>query len=169
MSRCTEIQGGAHARLIKIGKGENPCWEWLGAVNGDGYPRKKWMGLEIAARRWMYLLLFGRIPKGKVLVDDCNNRLCVNPAHCKPVIMAVAQRAGVGTQLTEAEVLEWRKQLEHPDAKRRKFTTQLVDRAIEETGAPRRTIHYAIGNYSFHDPKLPRGIANIIKYHEARS
>ena len=108
MSRCTEIPGGSKDRLIKIGKGEDPCWEWLAGCNEQGRPRKRWMGLEIAARRWVYLLLFGRIPKNFVLKDRCNNRMCVNPAHCKPVRMADAQRAGDGTQLVESEVLEWR-------------------------------------------------------------
>lgn len=164
--RSTEIEGGSHGRLIKIGKGEDPCWEWLGGCNGDGRPRKRWMGLEISARRWLYLLLFGRIPKGFVLKDRCNNRMCVNPSHCKPVRMADAQRAGEATQLVQSEVLEWREQLKHPEAGRRKFLSALISRAMDEANVPRRTIQYALGNYTFHDPKLPQGIHNIIRYHK---
>lgn len=169
MARRGEIQGGALHRLIKIGKGEDPCWEWIGGVTPKGYPRRMWMGRELSARRWVFLLLFGPISKHKVLEPKCGNRLCVNPQHMKVTTLTETQRNGETTILLEEEVIEMRRKLEHPDARARSFTNRLITDVMETTGACRRTVVCALGNHSWFDPTLPRGIAAIVRHHAERS
>lgn len=164
MGRTTEIPGGALKRLIKIGKGEDPCWEWLARVNPLGYPVKRWIGMDITGARWVYLLLFGPIRERHVLKNRCGNRLCVNPSHAKLVPMREAQRDGEGVTLLQSDVDAMRLQLAAPGAVMRKERKRMIERLAGEIGVTYITIRNAMANRTWHDPKLPRGIDNIIKH-----
>jgi hypothetical protein len=59
------------------------CWEWRGALNGDGYGLAQWVG---ASKRWRahrlsYYLHFGSIPANLQVLHKCDNPQCVNPGH----------------------------------------------------------------------------------------
>lgn len=59
------------------------CWNWLRAVNTNGYGTMTRNGANISAHRWMYIQRFGPIPDGLQLDHICRNRLCVNPDHLR--------------------------------------------------------------------------------------
>ncbi len=71
---------------------ETGCWEWTGAIRlwnrkpGDGGYGAFWMGGRVVrAHKAMYELLVGPVPRGKILLHECDNRRCVNvAAHIAP-------------------------------------------------------------------------------------
>lgn len=78
---------------------ENGCWDWVGALNADGY------GLATVApgvrrsrqaHRIMYQKLVGPIPEGLQLDHLCRNRKCVNPGHLEPVTAMENTHRGTG-------------------------------------------------------------------------
>jgi HNH endonuclease len=63
------------------------CWLWQGTVVGSGYGQF-WDGNgKVYAHVWSFKHFVGPIPAGKELGHrpECNNRLCVNWQHVRPV------------------------------------------------------------------------------------
>ena len=76
----------------------SPCWIWLGSQTEKGYGQIKWKGRSWRLHRLTYMLLIGSIPEGLELHHECDQRLCGNPAHARPVTHAehMALMAGQG-------------------------------------------------------------------------
>ncbi len=69
--------------LIKPGeKGTNECWQWLGKVTHEGYPR---LGRAMSIHRVVFSLLVDEIVPGNHIHHVCRNRSCVNPRHLRQV------------------------------------------------------------------------------------
>jgi len=72
-------------------KGEDECWLWKDAINGNGYGG--FTGVQITnnnpeyhtfsskAHRMAYIFTYGKILKGILVLHKCDNRLCCNPKH----------------------------------------------------------------------------------------
>lgn len=79
---------GHHGRKSPVDWREDGegCWVWQRKVTKRGYGI-----LEVApgraqhAHRWVYEREVGEIPVGMELHHECGNRLCVNPAHLRPI------------------------------------------------------------------------------------
>lgn len=62
------------------------CWIWTGSLATRGYGVLKVNGKSRLAHRWIYEQTKGPIPAGLVLDHyRCDNKLCVNPDHLRPV------------------------------------------------------------------------------------
>jgi len=63
---------------------ENKCWNWSGAISCSGYGvlqrGHRGQGL-VRAHRLSYEIHKGEIPKGKLILHSCDNKLCCNPSH----------------------------------------------------------------------------------------
>lgn len=57
------------------------CWDWTGAVGGDGYGVLKVDGRQVRAHRHSYELHCGPVPDGMLVMHRCDRPVCVNPAH----------------------------------------------------------------------------------------
>ena len=60
---------------------ENGCWQWIGAINTNGYCQFGINGKLILAHRYSYELNKGPIPEGMCILHSCDNRRCCNPNH----------------------------------------------------------------------------------------
>jgi hypothetical protein len=69
--------------LSHVSKTESGCWLWLGATRGDQYGACKFRKKAEGVHRVSWILHFGEIPAGKVVMHTCDVRLCVNPEHLR--------------------------------------------------------------------------------------
>lgn len=83
MSRNSPIRSldDIKARCIEVGE----CWEWQGAVAGDGQPRHRMGGRDRKAHHTAFEFAGKLKPEGKYLVRCCGNLMCVNPKHIEPM------------------------------------------------------------------------------------
>lgn len=82
-------------RFFKYVEKTESCWNWTASLR-KGYGRFSIKGESVAAHRYSYELLVGKIPKGLHLDHLCRNRRCVNPAHLEPVTLQENLRRGEG-------------------------------------------------------------------------
>lgn len=57
------------------------CWEWQASVSKNGYGAFGLDGRVIGAHCVAYMIANGDAPSGTVIMHDCDNPLCCNPAH----------------------------------------------------------------------------------------
>lgn len=56
------------------------CWRWTGAER-NGYGAIKHQGKVLGSHVVAYVLTYGHVPDGMLVLHICDNRLCCNPAH----------------------------------------------------------------------------------------
>jgi len=66
--------------------GPDECWSWIGTVRDDGYGA---ISIRHAtaklAHRVGWKIVNGPIPPKLLIIQDCDNRLCMNPSHWRMV------------------------------------------------------------------------------------
>lgn len=99
------------------------CWEWTDTKYGIGYGRLETKGKRTTAHHISYKMHKGEIEAGKLVLHNCDNPPCVNPAHLKlgtpldnmrdKVIRgrhnAAKGESHYAAKLTEAQVIEMRR------------------------------------------------------------
>jgi hypothetical protein len=101
------ITGSTLKTMVILGESPGDCWEWNGSKNKTtGYGKKTVNGKSVLAHRWVYEMLFGIIPEGRVVNHLCSNVSCVNPHHLEVVSQAENCRHGKGTKLDIEQVRE---------------------------------------------------------------
>lgn len=68
---------------------DTPCWIWQKTQAGEGYGFAQRNGQRTMAHRFYYEQYVGPVPKGADIHHRCEVKLCVNPAHLKPVTRTV--------------------------------------------------------------------------------
>jgi len=71
------------------------CWKWKGKLFG-GYPQMNSTEKRksVMAHRWSYEYWVGEIPEGLTVDHQCNNPICTNPKHLKPMTQMENNRRG---------------------------------------------------------------------------
>lgn len=86
---CTPSKGRKTNNLEDVLKkyivDESGCWNYIGALDKQGYGTFYYRQSGYKAHRLTYQLLVGQIPNGFVLDHLCKNKSCVNPEHLEPV------------------------------------------------------------------------------------
>lgn len=65
--------------------GRNSCWPWIGSCDRHGYGQFKAKSRTPPKRshRIAWELTNGPIPKGLLVLHDCDNPRCCNPSHLR--------------------------------------------------------------------------------------
>lgn len=63
------------------------CWPWQASRGGSGYGHA-WAEIDgvrrcVDAHRLAWLITRGEVPRGQLVLHDCNNKLCCNPRHLR--------------------------------------------------------------------------------------
>lgn len=74
-------RGMRFMRSIEIGSGDDPCWNWTGSKDRDGYGYFFMRGLSRKAHRSAWHIFVGRITKEQFVLHKCDNTSCVRPHH----------------------------------------------------------------------------------------
>ena len=70
------------------------CWEWQGALGGDGYDGRFRIGNRLVSpRRFVYETTRGPVPAGLWVSSLCCNPHCVNPTHLAAMTRSEVLRA----------------------------------------------------------------------------
>lgn len=119
------------------------CWLWTGATNGR-YGTLHVNGVKRYAHRYFYTIYKGPIPRGAMVLHDCDNPLCVNPDHLH-----------MGTQLDNMREASERKRLRvgrNNPAARRSVEEVIAIRRAAVSGEPyssiARRMEIAVSNVS---------------------
>lgn len=78
-NRTTSANG--YARFWDQVEKTPSCWLWKGWKLNSGYGETSVNGKRITAHRLSYRLANGPIPKGKIIMHQCDQPLCVRPDH----------------------------------------------------------------------------------------
>lgn len=69
---------------LRVDKSDHDsCWLWTGHIDLGGYGQVHWHGKVALAHRIAYMLEYGDISKGLLVMHTCDVRNCVNPSHLK--------------------------------------------------------------------------------------
>lgn len=60
---------------------DNGCWLWKGALNTAGYGTFGWQKKTYMSHRVAWEYYKGEIPKGLLVLHECDVRACFNPEH----------------------------------------------------------------------------------------
>lgn len=73
---------------------EGDCLLWTGPTSETGHPNMMLAGTrrKCMVRRVIYEAKKGTIPKGRLIVTTCGNRLCLHEDHLRAVTMPEARR-----------------------------------------------------------------------------
>lgn len=76
----------------KIKAADNGCWEWLSALDRDGYGRIHYKKKARYIHRVSYEFFIGKIPDGLMIDHLCRNPCCCRPDHLEPVTNSINQK-----------------------------------------------------------------------------
>jgi hypothetical protein len=114
--KTTEVLATRFFNFVE--KQENGCWLWTGSVMGNnGYGSFRVSATEgcIGAHRMSWILHFGEIPEGLMVLHHCDVKLCINPSHLflgdkqDNAIDSYQKGRHKGKRLTRFDVIEIRK------------------------------------------------------------
>jgi hypothetical protein len=65
---------------VKIGSPED-CWIWRGGKFSSGYGYHEYEDIGYRSHRLAWILTYGEIPEGMLVLHRCDNPPCCNPNH----------------------------------------------------------------------------------------
>lgn len=68
-------------RFLRLIDDTSTCWNWVGGVDGGGYPMFWFEGRMQRAVRLAWIFTGRSFAPGDIITQKCKNRRCMNPAH----------------------------------------------------------------------------------------
>jgi hypothetical protein len=111
LTRIQWLESAIKRFWSKVDRGDaEQCWMWNGTrmmpnkigVQYGSFGVYDGKSVSYRAHRFAYMLVYGEIPDGQVIMHTCDNTLCVNPAHLK-----------AGTQLENAQDMKRKDRVAH--------------------------------------------------------
>ena len=81
MKLVVQEETGVLARFLRKVEKTDDCWLWLASTKIEGSGQFWFKGEMVAAPRVAWLLFYGPIPKGMMVLRSCKTRNCVCPEH----------------------------------------------------------------------------------------
>ncbi len=79
--KCLSSPAATESLWSRVVRGEG-CWLWSGSKNFRGYGNVRRNGVTYLTHRYL-LSLLRRVPKGSVVLHQCDTPGCVRPSHLR--------------------------------------------------------------------------------------
>ena len=78
---CLHLDTESRFWLYTDKRSSDECWEWKAIRDKDGYGKLRVGKANVAAHRVSWVLHFGEIRYGLMVLHKCHNSACTNPSH----------------------------------------------------------------------------------------
>lgn len=109
LQRYYDVGWGERTPHQKTPAGANSCFFWPGAPTAGGYGVIYYTGgkgrtIGKYTHQLAYELEYGPVPEGKVVINTCGQKMCINPLHVEAATRAYSYRNSAGQKTKKSKL-----------------------------------------------------------------